>query len=227
MRHVEKMIVLWSAAIKPPNIHGLSANESRCLKKLIIQQIDNNHSLTLRFKTQLDNITTDAVFSLDDDLLVAEDDVDRAFDIWKTHPWGVVGFNERQYSWSNKTGFRYGGRHNGTYHFILTDAAFMHRNYLNLFDRHLKPSIRDEIDRRKNCEDLAMNVLIGNYCRCTVAFLVKYRHDVKVPSSSGSGKTKFKSGLSSRPRHYIERSECLNSLSRFYRVKLAPNSCIY
>jgi hypothetical protein len=230
MRQVERMIVLWAVTMKPPEIDGSSDYESRCLEKLIIQQIDG-HRLTSRFKTQPSNISTDAVFSVDDDLMIAEEDIDHAFDVWKAHPWGVVGFNERKCIRS-KTGFMCSDHHDGTYHFILTNSAFIHRNYLDLFDRRIEPSLLDEIDRRMNCENLAINILASDYCRCTVAFKVKYRHAIKFPSSAstsftGSGGSELNGDLSSRPRYYIERGECLSIMEPYYRVRLAPNSCTY
>jgi hypothetical protein len=232
MRQVRKMIVLWAVTTEDPpseiDARNVSESGRKGLKKLTLQRTDSN-SLTVRFKSQ-PNITTDAVFSVDDDQLVAEDDVNHAFDVWKAHPWGVVGFNKKIYSWSDKTSsFTYGGKNDATYHFILTNAAFIHRSYLDLFDRHLEPSIRQDIDRQMNCEDLAMNVLIGDYCRCTAAFYVKAHHRIKGPSSSSTGLAPIQSKhtLSSRPRHYITRSECLNSMARYYRARLAPNSCTY
>ena len=149
----------------------------------------------------------------------------------QAHPWGVVGFYKRTYTRSAEAGFEYGRRTDNIYHSILTSAAFIHRNYLDLFDRHLEPTILAEIDQKMNCEDLAMNVLIGDLCRCTAAFYVALRHPVEGPrtrshSSTGSSRTEFKRGLSSRPGHFIGRSRCLNSMAKYYVVRLAPNYCV-
>ena len=52
-----------------------------------------------------------------------------------------------------------------SYSMVLTGAAFVHRQYIRMFnDRSVVPrAVYDLIDLRNNCEDIAMNVMVGQY----------------------------------------------------------------
>ena len=52
-----------------------------------------------------------------------------------------------------------------SYSMVLTGAAFVHRQYIRMFNDHsvVPRTVYDLIDSRNNCEDIAMNVMVGQY----------------------------------------------------------------
>ena len=52
-----------------------------------------------------------------------------------------------------------------TYSMVLTGAAFIHLNYLKMFNSTsvVPRAVHRLIDEKHNCEDLAVNVLVGDY----------------------------------------------------------------
>jgi hypothetical protein len=41
-------------------------------------------------------------------------------------------------------------------------SAFIHRSYLRAFSEEMAPTVRAHIDEHKNCEDIALNFLVGH-----------------------------------------------------------------
>lgn len=57
-------------------------------------------------------ITTDAVFSLDEDVTLTTDELDFAFTVWRTFPERIVGYPARSHHWDDakvRMGMRTGG----------------------------------------------------------------------------------------------------------------------
>ena len=50
-----------------------------------------------------------------------------------------------------------------SYSAVLTDASFVHKDYLKMFNVTVPREIHEMIDHKMNCEDLAMNVMVGDY----------------------------------------------------------------
>ena len=46
---------------------------------------------------------------------------------------------------------------------VLTGASFVHKDYLKMFNETVPLEIHEMIDRLMNCEDLTMNVMVGDY----------------------------------------------------------------
>jgi hypothetical protein len=47
------------------------------------------------------------------------------------------------------------------YSIVLTKAAMLHRDYLNMYDNIIPKSFLDFIDSHRNCEDIAMAYIIS------------------------------------------------------------------
>ena len=50
-----------------------------------------------------------------------------------------------------------------SYSLVLTDASFLHKDYLRIFNKTVPREIHEMIDHTMNCDDLAMNVMVGDY----------------------------------------------------------------
>src|SRR6218665_84814 len=109
------------------------------------------------------------------------------------------------------------------YSLILTGATFLHREYLRMFQDKCVSKIREDIDRNKNCEDIFMNFLVKDHCRCSGVFYPKHGH-ISEPKN-----LIVKNALSSRPNHYKYRSKCLQNYSSLFAnsVTLAKSKCTY
>ena len=88
---------------------------------------------------------------------------------------------------------------------ILTNNAFLHRQYIHMFEDHLPQRVGQLIDKLQNCEDIAMNFLVASFCRCAFAAYVKTK-EKRIHYGSNSG-------LHGEPDHYQERSLCLDKFA--------------
>lgn len=110
-----------------------------------------------------DGFQTDAVFSVDDDLLYDCDLVDEAFEIWKRNG-GVrmVGFAPRMlhtdgYVWSDP--YRGAKRKNTLF---VTKGAFVHRDAYAAFFGTETAALRDLVDARLTAEDILMSIVFAS-----------------------------------------------------------------
>ena len=46
---------------------------------------------------------------------------------------------------------------------ILTGAAFVHKQYLGMFNDSVPKSVHELVDRTQNCDDIAMNVMVAHH----------------------------------------------------------------
>lgn len=80
---------------------------------------------------------------------------------------------------------------------LLTKAALFHRDYLEIFSNHMPQGIRDYVNSKHNCEDIAMQLLIANTTTQPAIF-------VNSPWITDSGKGPFKvQGISSNNDHQM------------------------
>ncbi|KAJ9175856.1 hypothetical protein P3X46_014365 [Hevea brasiliensis] len=131
--------------------------------------INKEDSLNNRFK-EIKDLKTDAVFSIDDDVIFPCSSVEFAFSVWQSAPDTMVGFVPRAH-WvdqleGKKDYYIYGGWWSvwwtGTYSMVLSKAAFFHKKYLSLYSNEMPASIREYTTKNRNCEDIAMSFLVAN-----------------------------------------------------------------
>jgi hypothetical protein len=126
------------------------------------------NSLNERYRI-LEPTPTLAVLSLDDDVLRPCEALDAAFIRWIRHPDRIVGFNARSHlsdpdssvQWEYSM-VRQGNRYSLT---LPSKAAFIHRDYLDLYTAALPRSIYKHIDENFNCEDVAMSYFVSAMTR--------------------------------------------------------------
>ena len=85
---------------------------------------------------------------------------------------------------------------------ILTSTAILHKAYLQMFfDEHVLPKgMIQYIDKRKNCEDIAMNVMVARFLfdmgqRQAAALAVRPRREVRNMEHSNKTKTNSESTI--------------------------------
>lgn len=197
--NVKNIVITWNNNNQSPNILQLSSNRIQIITH-------STNSLNNRFN--LTNNTAQAVFVVDDDIKVSCVDLDKAYTTWKVNNDSLIGFFPRFY-------FRgtYGGWWSvflsGKYNIILTKAALLSSEYLKVYTQELEPKIKNYVDREKNCEDLAMQFLIYNMSRKPPIYTKGHLYDYGIVS-----------GLSTKSRHFLTRSECLRYFSLYFNASL-------
>jgi len=217
MPSVDRIVCLWAnQKVPPPTVQSFG---TACPEKIVVKALPSAN-ITLRF-SPFREIRTDGVFNVDDDKLISQRNLEHAFQVWKKHPWGLVGSERRAHS-DNSPRMTYLHGNNG-YSIILTSAAFLHREYLRLFEDKCVSKIREDIDRNKNCEDIFMNFLVKEHCKCS-GVLYKALGHIATPRNLSK-----ETALYSRPNHYTYRTKCLQSYSTLFAnsVTLAKSKCVY
>ena len=115
------------------------------------------------------------------------------------------------------------------FNIVLTKASFFHSKYLELYtnDASFPKEIKDLVDKHRNCEDIAMSMLIANHTR---------HNNHGKDSNTKSNTRKIASarpiyiegqisdvglfgGISSGTGHFATRTDCLNELTNIFRSR--------
>ncbi|KAJ0729755.1 putative glucuronosyl-galactosyl-proteoglycan 4-alpha-N-acetylglucosaminyltransferase [Helianthus annuus] len=127
--------------------------------------INKEDSLNNRFK-ELKNPITDAVFSIDDDIIFPCSSVEFAFSVWQSAPDTMVGFVPRIHlinqSKENRYPYIYGGWWavwwTGTYSMILSKASFFHTKYLRMYTNEMPTSLLEYVRRNRYLKKITPHV---------------------------------------------------------------------
>ncbi|KAL6956725.1 GDP-mannose transporter [Sarracenia purpurea var. burkii] len=182
--------------------------------------INQEDSLNNRFK-EVNDLKTDAVFSIDDDIIFPCSSVEFAFSVWQSAPDTMVGFVPRIHSIDQSNGYTgryiYGGWWSvwwrGTYSMVLSKAAFFHKKYLSMYTNEMPASIKEYVAKNRNCEDIAMSFLVANATGAPPIWVKGKIFEI--------GST----GISSLGGHIERRSQCINRFVNEYgRMPLVTTS---
>ncbi|RCV23091.1 hypothetical protein SETIT_4G271600v2 [Setaria italica] len=208
---VDAVHVVWSEP-RPPPEHLRRAVLNGTRRGIVRFDINGIDSLNNRFRP-IRGLAADAVFSVDDDLIVPCSTLRFAFDVWRSAPSAMVGFVPRMHWLADPRGggtkeYRYGSWWSvwwtGTYSMVLSKASFFHRQYLDLYTNQMLPSIRKYVNENRNCEDIAMSFLVANATGAPPIWVQGRIFEI------GS------SGISSLKGHGLQRSRCLNTFAAMY-----------
>jgi hypothetical protein len=137
-----------------------------------------------------------------------------AYQVWKGSPNSIVGFVPRIHirGSDNKLSYRcwLAVWYYGHYSIILTKAALLHHNYFDAYTVTMPKSIRDMVDRNRNCEDIAMQFLISNMTHLPPIYVKGHLDDLGVTNGISTS-TNFVVA-----QHMDDRSVCLNELVQIY-----------
>ncbi|CAL5050070.1 unnamed protein product [Urochloa decumbens] len=213
---VDAVHVVWSEPRPPPErlrrgLAVLNANGTRRVRVRFETGGGGDSSLNNRFRP-IRGLAADAVFSVDDDLIVPCSTLRFAFDVWRSAPNAMVGFVPRMHWLADPRGstkeYRYGSWWSvwwtGTYSMVLSKASFFHRRYLDLYTNQMLLSIRKYVNENRNCEDIAMSFLVANATGAPPIWVQGRIFEI------GS------SGISSLKGHGLQRSRCLNTFAAMY-----------
>ncbi|XP_061998413.1 glycosylinositol phosphorylceramide mannosyl transferase 1 [Rosa rugosa] len=223
---LDSIHIVWSEPSPPSDslkkflnhIIELNTRDGRQVKLKF--DINKEDSLNNRFK-EIPDLETDAVFSIDDDVIFPCSSVEFAFDVWQSASDTMVGFVPRMH-WVDPTNghmdhYIYGGWWSvwwtGTYSMVLSKAAFFHKKYLRLYTNEMPASIKDFITKNRNCEDIAMSFLVANVTGAPPIWVKGKIFEI--------GST----GISSMGGHTEKRTHCVDRFAaEFGRMPLVPTS---
>ncbi|XP_012939583.2 exostosin-1a [Aplysia californica] len=195
-----KVVVLWHCDVPPPPSHRWPAD----LGVPVRVKVRDIKSVNARFFPYAE-IETDAVFNLDEDVILTTDEVDFAFGVWLEFPERLVGYPSRSHYWEEALGkWRYSSRWTNDYSMVLTSAAFYHRYYNYLYTHYLSPLLLAKVEECNNCEDILMNFLIADTIKQAPIKLTQ-RKQHKETAASGSQRT-----VLSEQQHFQQRQECMD-----------------
>eukprot|EP00968_Pinguiococcus_pyrenoidosus_P021144 scaffold2679_cov251-Pinguiococcus_pyrenoidosus.AAC.16 len=149
--------VIWSDQDEAPpaQLKHLSSRGAGWIEFEVHQQ----NSINNRFLPKTE-IPTEAVLSIDDDLLPTCAQLRAGFLVWRENRETMVGYHPRNIDNDVYSQFDQKAYLNG-YHLVLTKIAFFHRKHLRHFQEDRFKQLRDFVDGRTNCEDLAMAFLVS------------------------------------------------------------------
>lgn len=167
-------------------------------------ELHKKNSLSNRFRP-LTEIPTQAVLSIDDDLVVPCEELDRSLNVWSSNKRVLVGYSPRMHTYNIESGklqylnwkFTWW---NGIYTIMLTKASILDQKYLFDYDKVIPEKFLEHIDRSRNCEDIAMAYVVA---------LKSHSAPVWVQATVYETSTE---GISSGATHFDTRSDCLDVL---------------
>lgn len=196
---VGQIQVVWSDQENAPPSLEVFKQEAR--GKIYFEVHDTN-SLNHRFNVT-SPMETVGVFSTDDDLEISCADLQFGFETWQSSPTTMVGFSPRLVTRDSTTElFSYRSwrvvRWNGFYNVVLTKCCFLHTRHLRTYMEKTPSKILSYIDEHRNCEDIAMSVIVAKY--------------YNVPPLWVQGRVKEigGDGISALAQHFGARSSCVD-----------------
>jgi len=207
---VYEIQIIWSDQQNEPPPTSFFHLEELYLSK-VKYEVHQTNSLNNRFFRILP-VSTEGVFSVDDDIIISCDTLNFAFLTWRSSRQTLVGFSPRIHSYNSKTGkYGYVGSYlhvwwRGIYSIILTKDCFLHRDYLDIYTNKMPKDALNFIDDHKNCEDIAMAFLVANETHQAPIWVKGKVHDYG-----------HYSGISGSSSHLAVRSECVDTFTKHFK----------
>ena len=171
---------------------------------------------SIQNRFEVTGVTTSAVFHVDDDVRMPCGALDKGFEAWRANRNVLVGFFPRAHKWSAPLCRHayvwddWSLRSGGEFSIVLTKAAFSKTQYLELYKRGLPPEAREYIDERKNCEDVAMQLLTSAATNAPPVYVAQPLWHYWRAKLEGIGVA----GISKGSNHHDLRGACVTDLSR-------------
>jgi hypothetical protein len=169
-------------------------------------EIHKEDSLNNRF-LPIEPITTNAILSVDDDLVVPCNDLTQAMRVWLSNRKAMVGFSPRMTVFDVYSGkARYlRWQHtwwNGLYTLMLTKVSIFHKDYLADYFKMVPSAMLEHIKKHRNCEDIAMAHIIAQKSGVPPVWVKGSLYET---GTTGGG-------ISSGGSHFVDRSACVDML---------------
>ncbi|XP_065212727.1 exostosin-1-like [Planococcus citri] len=199
-QYVTEIIVIWcNDKVTPQQVRWPSFSRIRFT-------IIHSPGVMQRFRL-FKEIHTEAILSLDEDVVLTTDEIDFAFQVWKDFPDRIVGYPARSHYWDEfKNNWGYTSKWTNDYSIVLTGAAFYHKYYNYLYTEWLGPTMLKTVEQSNNCEDILMNFLVSHVTRQSPIKVTQRKH-YKEQSATRT----FSRSPWNDPDHFTQRQVCLNT----------------
>eukprot|EP00794_Sanderia_malayensis_P011757 gene11757-12976_t len=155
-QHLDQILIVWLPSANIPD--KTKWPKTRVPLRVVYPGLKNMNSKFLDSKL----IKTDAVFTLDEDVVVTKDDVDFAFRTWLAFPDRLVGYTTRDHYWDPAiNSWMYTSRISNTFSMISLSAAVYHRYYNSLYFKYMPKEVWQLVTKLPVCKGLAMNFLVS------------------------------------------------------------------
>ena len=207
-----EIVVVWSdPANAPPR--WLARRRARGGAAPLRVERFAEDSLNNRFALQR-RPAADAVFSVDDDVILACADLRRLVDAWAAAPANMAGVAPRLVARDARTRrWRYLRSWHvwwtGRFSLVLTKAAVLHRDHFAAYRAPALAAARARVDAGRNCEDLLMACVVANATRAPPLW-VSARYVDRGQALLGLGGHQ---GISAAAGHVAARGECLDAFA--------------
>ncbi|KAG1139747.1 hypothetical protein G6F37_009638 [Rhizopus arrhizus] len=178
--------------------------------KVIKQSYD---SLNNRFNP-VDELKTDAVYIMDDDIFIDLKDLEFTFKVWKSHKDSVVGHFPRLHTYNPTTQqatYRLIGK--APYTIVLTKSMFIHSDYLFAYTCVLEPKLHEYVDNELNCEDLGFAMMASGLSHTAPTY---------VRPSNPLEDFGLTQGISTNNKHMPSRATCVSDFITQYWSQKDP-----
>ena len=216
---VAEIVVVWSEQVPAPAPTDDDARlyfpQARS-KRAPPARYEAHDTTSIQNRFEVTGVRTTAVFHVDDDVRMPCGALATGFEAWRANRDVLVGFFPRAHRWSaprcrheyiwDDWSLRVGGE----FSIVLTKAAFSKTAFLELYARGLPPEACAYVDERKNCEDIAMQLLTSAVARAPPVYVAQplwYYWGAKL---EGIGVA----GISKGSTHHDVRGSCVTDLSR-------------
>ncbi|KAF7731592.1 Exostoses (Multiple)-like 3 [Apophysomyces ossiformis] len=169
-------------------------------------------SLNNRFNP-VSELVTEAVYIMDDDVLVDLDDLSFTFLAWQSQKDSVVGHFPRIHSYDpvTQTAQYKVSRPTTFYSMILTKSMFIRSEYLYAYTCLLDPALHHIIDNQLNCEDIAFSMLATGLSGANAVHVLPSKPIVDYGLAKG---------ISTNTKHMPARSKCVaDFITQFWNAK--------
>ncbi|KAF3787245.1 Glycosyltransferase family protein 64 C3 [Nymphaea thermarum] len=219
---VHSVYVLW----------GNPSTASETLRNISFQSLgapiflfrDASPSLNNRFLPRL-FIRTRAVAVCDDDVRIDSDSLRFAFRVWQNHPERIVGFFARSHEFDlSRRSWMYTVS-STRFSIILTKFMVVSIDYLFEYTCRIPASVREIVDKRRNCEDIAMNFAVAARVAAGPILVEGKARDYGDSrnwgkkqkgggNGGGGGIDRAEGGLSWRGNHRRDRGDCITEFHK-------------
>lgn len=160
---------------------------------------------------------TKAILLSDDDVHYHPNDLDFVFQTWRHQQGRLTGaFGRCVVQKEERWEYSFCGKRD-PYALVLTGLTFVHISLMDYYSSTdpLMESVRDMVDERFNCEDIAMNY---------VASMLTCLGPLQVSGFDKAVNTAPPQGISTKPGHLEARHECLNKFTDMFGHMPLKNS---
>ncbi|RKO90228.1 exostosin [Blyttiomyces helicus] len=238
---VEKIFVTWHNPNAPVPEALLDLGRGDKTTKLPQARVEflrkRTNSLNNRFNP-VPRLKTKAVLIADDDVRVPLEDLHLAFNAWRLRPESLTGFFPRGHRRGVNGTWEYLLRQDERtpgYDMMLTKAMFIDADLLFSYTCLLPLSIHAYVDRMRNCEDIAFNMMASGLTGKILAYPLTLPLPL-IPPCPGASPTAVMSkiddfgttkGISSASAHRNDRANCIADLiTLFGRDTLVSNELV-